>query len=80
MKTNNFQHCIICNRSVKEWPMCFRGEPTCSDRCRKVMRGEMKPTERDWKAMQPGIHIALTNYWNDDRRQTDVPVYRGERE
>lgn len=61
--------------------MCFKGEPWCSERCRKVMQGEIEPNQADWQTMTGTIHRALSSFWNDDgapRVQYPGPVQRGD--
>lgn len=32
--------CTECNRPVEDWPMCFKGDPQCSDLCRKAAQNK----------------------------------------
>lgn len=38
--------CKVCGKSDNEKPMCFRGEPWCSERHRKVL--VMDPPRKSW--------------------------------
>jgi hypothetical protein len=42
-ETDN-KNCGACGTSDSEKPMCFQGEPWCSDDCRKLMQGEINGT------------------------------------
>ena len=32
--------CTVCRRPREEWPAIFKGDAQCSDRCKKLARGE----------------------------------------
>lgn len=51
--------CEVCDRAEAETPMTFKNDRWCSDRCRKVVLGEVQPTEDEWVTMTPALFKEL---------------------
>ena len=43
--------CPVCWKQDPDRPMCFKGEPWCSDQCRKVVQGEVAPNQKQLTLM-----------------------------
>jgi endogenous inhibitor of DNA gyrase (YacG/DUF329 family) len=68
--------CPVCQRPDKLRPMCYRGEPWCSDRCRKVIQGEEQPTEKEFMTMSRDLLFAvrgggILGIWEQPEQDTD---------
>lgn len=52
--------CRVCGTPSDKKPMIFRGEDWCCDGHRKVVKGEVKPTQAEWSTMDSGLQQELT--------------------
>lgn len=43
--------CLVCATPDSKRPMIMRGEAWCCDGHRKVVKGEIKPTQAEWITM-----------------------------
>lgn len=55
--------CRVCGTSDPQKPMVFRGEDFCCDMHRKVMLGEIAPTEKEWRSMEEDLLGTLALRW-----------------
>lgn len=68
--------CPVCWKQDPDRPMCYRGEPWCSDDCRKVVQGEVRPNPKQltlmpqWLLDRLGIRFRK---WSDDNEMPKPP-------
>ena len=53
--------CLICGKEEKQKPMAFRGEEYCSDRHRKVLAGEIRPSDKESDSMSEEAILRLAD-------------------
>lgn len=58
--------CSICQTTPQDTAIVYKNELWCSDHCRKVVIGEVRPTDKEWASMDNERYRRLAWVWKVD--------------